>query len=793
MFLALLGDVSLLTITSQHRAHQSQNTLSTYRGKIISRLAPTPARQAVAFRNHGTCISVRNLFGNLPVRVKQRALKGEEQNAWYHEWEELKFEVVSLLLGWPFPIQVSLLDSRKAHKQVFRRKGHLANRVLAQGHEVRQPLDISQVLALLKDGGYIQQPLRDSWQSLSASTSSMMINSAISLNPVPTKRIQFISLGILPLSSHGRASLLYETINTIFSQSHFGIEEEDIGRDEAKQEKGVAVQRSNVSPAARQLKRGHRGIDRWPVFFIQILLKEQDGSLCKGSTIGALEDDLTLTAISNILRAMFVAFLDQHHLHQKSSMVRLGRLDSNANKVVDNPGSVELSTSTSKQLPHRGSQSSMRLSITSIESKNTSRELLPPITKSSKGSSNAFSKWSRIKSGRSDFFTNDYLHTQEEKTPCRNRNDGQFLSKDDQLTSDEAQISKSLNSRSELSNLRDDQPKAGTRLDQEAQPLLHAPLQSESRIVLASYTSELLQKQLKDNLRMKRSTTTYTKTGSSSWVRSFLEKWDNPVFAPTEQPIPQAANFSSVGQDSTEDLVQCHAHSSIDGLSSDHSTTRLSKSALKTAEVIAQVDRKFILLKMKQDTDSTLTSSLVLIDQHAADERCRIEDLLSELCAPIVGSTSGQSESICPIQTFPLDAPLNVQITLQESRLFESQAPHFRIWGITYDLSKGPLDSVTGNETQKSVRLTVRSVPSGIAERCKAEPKRLFELLRAEIWKGHEHIGHPRHLSMESFGEKGFPSEQSWLERIGSCPQGILEMLVSRSCRSGFPLDFPCN
>src|SRR5690606_36968423 len=59
---------------------------------------------------------------------------------------------------------------------------------------------------------------------------------------------------------------------------------------------------------------------------------------------------------------------------------------------------------------------------------------------------------------------------------------------------------------------------------------------------------------------------------------------------------------------------------------------RISKSALQNAHVLGQVDHKFILVKVAAmsprntvsdvaDTDQTL----VLIDQHAADERCRVE------------------------------------------------------------------------------------------------------------------------------------------------------------------------
>lgn len=64
---------------------------------------------------------------------------------------------------------------------------------------------------------------------------------------------------------------------------------------------------------------------------------------------------------------------------------------------------------------------------------------------------------------------------------------------------------------------------------------------------------------------------------------------------------------------------------------------RLTKDMLGRLQVINQVDCKFIVCKL----GSAIADGLYIVDQHAAHERIRLEDLSQRLCTPAVGEMSG--------------------------------------------------------------------------------------------------------------------------------------------------------
>jgi DNA mismatch repair protein MLH3 len=189
---------------------------------------------------------------------------------------------------------------------------------------------------------------------------------------------------------------------------------------------------------------------------------------------------------------------------------------------------------------------------------------------------------------------------------------------------------------------------------------------------------------------------------------------------------------------------------------------------------VSQVDKKFILIKVTTSGASVGDDSkmLILIDQHAADERIRIEALMEELCSsPAADDSTIFSEA--GIITTPLEKPLVFEIPSTELELLRTHRQHFVNWGILYDLP--PTTTASKVPGAKSLQhLTIRCLPLGITERCKIEPRLLIDLVRTEVHK----------VSSQSIQTASFPPNGDWLQRIHTCPQGIIDMLNSRACRS---------
>lgn len=103
-----------------------------------------------------------------------------------------------------------------------------------------------------------------------------------------------------------------------------------------------------------------------------------------------------------------------------------------------------------------------------------------------------------------------------------------------------------------------------------------------------------------------------------------------------------------------------------------------SRDDLAQANVISQVDRKFIACLVG---DANGKETLVLIDQHAADERIRVERFLKEL---FVGFLDQESSGV---EVRVLDPPVPVLLSRREAkRLVESEISQSALsaWGIRF-------------------------------------------------------------------------------------------------------------
>ncbi|EON62760.1 hypothetical protein W97_01985 [Coniosporium apollinis CBS 100218] len=877
IFLASLAALSLLTITSHNHLYRSTNTVTLHRAQVISRMLPSPASHDLSFREHGTRVAVRDLFGNMPVRVKQRALLSEEKAKSERQWENLKRDIVGLLLAWSRPVTLRVCEADKTKNFVLS---------TAQKDAEKQPsaLALSSMLGLLTQSAHISSEDRGNWVPISAATADLSIKGAISLKPAPSKYCQFISIGIEPIYAHEGHNELYDEVNRLFNLSSFGTVDDTSDLDDVERERRSKDRRYKSDGFTnRQMRSGRKGIDRWPMFCLRIDFK----SLSSRKPLGThfVNDQSNLRTIIEVLEAMVSRWLTVHHFRPRKSRAR-GReygssgeaSPSSAASPVGSPfedEALEFDPQTTNQIRDQQSTrrplSSSKSIVATLRPGSRKRKRSEPKNSALRegrdsgnlpyGGAPVFNEWSRIKSGNSSFYDDLWSSKTPPTKPvsapagqqhsevipgleARSREGPKISSKGTvfdvelilpgQLTSTHVRMDASArwSTPAMLRGCEIAESSHSTPLttEHDEAPIDETmtwmdPATKDVYLVNArtgAVVSNNARRTESDSAPIRKAAITlpgFNKRLSmpsrnqagpsheprSEWMDEFLGTWSNPVFSKTEQSIPQAF-FDAPENGSVEASSghHCGRQNTDNQLvqSSAIVSGRLSKAALRNAEVIAQVDKKFILAKMSNPqtdvTDRTGTGSdpkqvLILIDQHAADERCRVEDLLGELCEPASSAEAVYRSNLgheSQIAYTILERPVNILVSAQEDRLFQLHAAHFAEWGILYDLTPPATDKSTHTKAS-SQTLVVKTLPPGIAERCKVEPKLLISLLRSEVWKLAESPPVARHDGDEApspalvAGASSSPHcEPSWLRRIGHCPQGILDMLNSRACRS---------
>ena len=892
-FLSSLAALSILSITSHHQSHRSQNTLILHHSRPAARLVPAPPHHHLPNHDHGTRVSVHDLFGNMPVRVKRRAIVHSDGRDDAKEWDVLKRCIVGLLLAWDSATAISMRDVAVTKKLHIRGAVAVQESMIncIQDSRKTRSFNLSTIGSILSQAAYTEPTSLDTWVKTSARTLLMTIRGAFSLVPAPTKHVQFVSLGIRPLNPENSGNILYDEINRIFSASNFGVLEDFSAVDERESDRRSKDRRYKQDGFTnKQLKGGGKGIDRWPMFYIRIDLHDAS-HLQYRSEEGFLEGGSILSSIIDVLSAMTTQFLKEYHFWPRAR--RLKKHPTGADDYKSSP-SRPGSRSASKRSPSHPNtpRHDSRPSVHLVESeagntvkrqKLSVRKDLPsnmdtfgsnikfPNFSQRKGyhSGGGLDGWSRIKIGKRNIsdkicgrlgLTKSAtrsvnaipIHTVEGEGMNLAMNDGSAPA--DAAGSPESalcgQVTNAGNNLDPLVDLITTQgdsfigdsahdttaAESPNSLERDCDPEIATeetvswtnPL-SKERVLISTRTGLVVPRSSKRPSSV--STHQETPSGSGvrqgqwprkrakitgslsdpfatpkegSWVGECLRSWENPTFRPAEETIPQVS-FEGPTLEASTVLHGRHHHCShvdIENAFRESSTSfsaKLSKDGLKNAEVIAQVDKKFILVKMRMEHESmppggNEPSVLILIDQHAADERVRVEGLLHDLCQPpaifpnsprsSLGHTSG-------IATTLLAKPITVQIPARERILFKTHVAHFADWGILYDLNS-PRTGSSSVEASDTGDMTIRSLPPGIAERCRLDPKQLIQLLRAQVWKRQEAVGGggdtrvstPAMPVSQPQTVSTVDDHHTWLHRISTCPPGILDMLNSRSCRS---------
>ncbi|RBR13240.1 hypothetical protein FVER53590_09712 [Fusarium verticillioides] len=691
-FLASLATFSLLTITSHHQRHISHNSISFHNSRILARQLPSPPESRIVNFDHGTRTTVRDLFGNMPVRVKQRVIF-TERSALDKECSKLIRAIIGLLLAWPYGVSVSLKNAGTQREMRFR------------------PADKSDIMSktsrLLTQAGLADSDDADTWVPVSASCGPISVKGAISTNPVATRRSQFISLGIQPVSNEFGTDVLYEEVNRTFGNSSFGVidGDEDHNGNSPKLEEFTG----------RDLK-SRKGIERWPMFYLKISTEGLEGL---DSPDRLDSQGQTLSAIIDLLKATCYGFLKKHHFRPQK--VRLAPEES----LFSTARTLGRSKKPKKQ-PASSSNSSRASSVAPVSRSGS----LGPRADS------PFEGWHRVKVGRAT-----PLSATSKATDVRTK-----MRQESRLVGEGGKL---LRKPFDEPSPEPEDEKAGSS--------------ANSGVISGTCTTD-------DTTGGDDTSSSVTCQGAqkrdkhpSKWLQGVISSWENPIFHPVEPSVPF---IDGPAQDQLHACGHGSVHVGFETGSMSLSG-RISRHALARATVIEQVDRKFILVKLplERAVSGTLahekqSSALVMLDQHAADERCQLEDLMASYFAhdPLTNQTSPVIE--------PLNRPVIFEVSKEEWRFLEQYRDYFAAWGITYQT---PISSQN--------KIIVTGLPPSIIERCRLEPRLLIELLRTEVWRNVD-------SSVPLVRPSTTTPDKPLISRFNGCPRGILELLHSRACRS---------
>lgn len=743
----------------------------------------------------------------MPVRVKNRALTLQRPDELEREWDYLKQLLVSLMLANDRLNKLVLSDAGRSRKLTIR-SGQQS--MMAPNPSQGTELEVQRINSILTSANLVHFHSTDCWNTVSASVPNVSILAAISLVPSPTKKVQFISFGMEPLFPVNNTNILYNEINRLFAMSDFGTQGDISGYSPETRAIDSAAQ--STEPDDTGLKAPAKTVDKWPMFYIRINT-DIPQRLCDDGVEFVPESNRSIQRIMDVLVAMMNEFLKQHNLRPRAE-----KRQRKVSQFLEDPNA----TTDAKKLKRATGTGCPGIPSLSTEEALDGRLKLPSFKRAARTSQDQnFGYWSRIKAARATSADAKNAGLSGERR-LSNPEMGETISQGLGGTPSSTQGISSVKPYSIGDALSvDPSEQMGIGNIEQSKYQSENPAIEDTTDAPISWIDPYTGKTHLINARTgqymsPRTRTTVTlpynrprSTGSiqlarptsrrrpssaapetqNLWIENLLKKWDNPTFSRAEKPITSIG--VAVDHENTYNTRTCDGLGEIRSLEVAGCARfrgKLHKRHLELADVIAQIDKKFIFVKMRAtptnktgNRDSNII--LALIDQHAADERCRVEQLFEEL---FINSGDRLDRSI-DIQSLGLN-PITFEIKPAEVPLFRRCLEYFSSWGINYSVNY---------KRGSSVGLgMINSLPSLIAERCRTEPDLAINLIRSEIWKREESGKEPS--QSRASGNRGLDNKplfmdsdrassevrHIWVERLGGCPQGIIEMVNSRACRS---------
>jgi len=601
-------------------------------------------------------------------------------------WEQLKYQVAALLIARPQSVSLAIRDVATDVAIRLGKSGSSASGLLQPCISALSEF-MRTVLSILSQARLVQPDSWSAWIPVAASNSSHSIRGAICLNPLPSRNCQFISIGVTPLQDLSGNSLLFEIVNSVFDASKFGSNDT---------EAEIYLERfSNPDTHSKAEDRmrsrsdsSKKAIARWPMFFFRVERKAAEQTL----HASARRND-EFKKLGDMLRAISFQWLTAHGFRPKQQRA-----------TARDPPPAQISIHKREEKLRRPTELSdcVRSPLSNVEPKTilAMDRIVLTVTHQASPTSAGIG---------SDAQITDHIIWSDPITKERHLID------------------------SRTGTVISMPPNASRLLTPDAQ----------------GYVSSAQSVRLEDR---KRQLLPATET-SRVWLKSLMSDWQNPVFITNHKVI------QSVGPTNTEDAPTMHSccargheRGHIKDVNTSEEAMSVTVEQLRNATIMSQLAGKFILIKIpsSQPKGSRDGAALVIIDQHAADERIKVELLLQELCS---GSTVA------------FLVPITFHASYHEKILLDRCSQRLTRWGIEHE-SRSDGDGYD---------ISLKTAPSSVYERCLSEPTALVDLVQAELW--------------DSDQTKREPSIQhapavSWVIKLTDCPPGLVEMINSRACRS---------